>query len=444
MLSNIQHCKRAVNPHGGIVFLMDEMRLRGIPAVIDTHFGARPKQATYSFSDILLCWVYSTLCGNTSLESTKKVKVAFSEIPDHKHPSPDRIGDIFKSWATPNVIYDYENSSDDDKKHYFNINAPLNNLMLDIAMKLEMINKNDYYMLDYDNTIIECEKQHDEACAITYDKSKRGYSPSVSFIGNIPVYIEGRSGMTPVTYRIEESVARSLNMLEQREIKIKMFRSDAGGYVKELTSMLDSRNIDFLIRFSHNERVYRHVKDLEEWQDVEINNKKCQLISTNYDFGKRKYRVVIKREFIRDKKFINQYTGDKYSYWSIITNNHFLSDKEIVLLYNERGKTELVFKDLKGDWNWDKLPFSYLNYNISYMCISAIGSIMYRYVLNKYSDRLPFVKDTYRLTNFIYHFINVALEWALINEIKVPLICHDGRNRDYSPLYNRPPCLPSA
>src|SRR4051812_423393 len=105
---------------------MRELRSQNIPMLINTHLGNRPPQAKYSFSDIILSWVYCNFCGNDSIESSKRLKIPFSEMPDYKHPSPDRIGDIIKSFATPNTCYSLLGEKETDKLHYFNINMPLN------------------------------------------------------------------------------------------------------------------------------------------------------------------------------------------------------------------------------------------------------------------------------------------------------------------------------
>jgi len=164
---------------------MEELQRKGIPRLIDNFLGKRVKQAKYSYSDVILSWVYSVLCGSERLEDVKQLKHYFSEIPNNRHPSPDRIADIFKSFATP-VTKHYKETVD----HELNLNIPLNELLLHTALKLGQLNKNSNATLDYDNVITPCEK---------YDSRKTyseviGYFPSVAFIGKTPVYIENRNG----------------------------------------------------------------------------------------------------------------------------------------------------------------------------------------------------------------------------------------------------------
>jgi hypothetical protein len=62
---------------------------------------------------------------------------------------------------------------------------------------------------------------------------------------------------------------------------------------------------------------------------------------------------------------------------------------------------------------------------------------MYHHVIRKFSKRLPFVKNNFRLKNFIFNFIAVTMEWVIENGEKIPVIY--SPERDYSPLWSRPP-----
>jgi len=149
------------------------------------------------------------------------LKEHLSEIPGYKCPSSDRISQILRKISPPLIKYD------DKETHYFSINNELNRLMLKIVKQLDMIDSN---ILDYDNVIIETNKYD---ASWTYKKIK-GYQPGVSFINKIPVYIEGRGGNSNATYRIQKTLKRSLNLLNQYNIPIKYFRSDAAAYTKSM------------------------------------------------------------------------------------------------------------------------------------------------------------------------------------------------------------------
>jgi len=72
---------------------------------------------------------------------------------------------------------------------------------------------------------------------------------------------------------------------------------------------------------------------------------------------------------------------------------------------------ERNFDDLKNNFNWSRLPFSFLNENTVFLIISAIAYIIYQYIINIFSKKVDFVKKNFWLKNFIFHFITVGSEW---------------------------------
>jgi hypothetical protein len=171
--TKIRHIKRISNPYGGILFCFNEICRMGIPRLLDKSLGLRPKQAKYKYSDVILSWVYSIMCGSERLEDTKALKHYFSEIPKSLHPSPDAIGRVFKAFATDTTSHESDRSV-----HQFNINLPLNEVLIDVALKLKTITPNANNIFDYDNVLPECEKFDSRT---TY-KLYKGYSPGVAFI----------------------------------------------------------------------------------------------------------------------------------------------------------------------------------------------------------------------------------------------------------------------
>jgi len=210
-IPKLQISSRKINPFGGINFIISAMKEKKIDELIDKYLGKRPKQANYSYSDILLSWIYSNLCGAERIEDIQQTRSLFN-IPNLKMPSSDRISQIFRSLATPIEIF----NSTSGVKHQFNIHNGLNNLMLNVALKLKMLKKDTEYTLDYDNTVIDCEKYDSKP---TYLKTS-GYQPGVCFINKIPVYIENRNGNSSAQVRIKETIERGFKLLENKGITI--------------------------------------------------------------------------------------------------------------------------------------------------------------------------------------------------------------------------------
>lgn len=406
MISKITYSKKKTTPFGGLFFVINDLKNKGLSKLIDSQLGKRVKQARYSYSDIILNWAYCNLCGAERLEDIEKLRDSL----DMKLPSHDSLGNVFKSFSTKLTLL---------KDHQFSIHKPLNRLMIKTALKLKLLNTKKSYTLDYDNTIIE---HHKYDKRLTY-KMIKGYQPGVSFIGKTPVYIEGRNGNSSARYQITETVERGLDLLDEVNIKINRFRSDSAAYSRLMFKLMDKRGIDFFIRARKSNVIQSASTDYKGWERIIIHDKVYQVKSIKYSLVKSKsvYRMVIYRTE----------THDQWKYLAIITNNQTMTDLEVIRFYNQRGEIERNFDDLKNSFNWGHLPFSFLNENTVFMIISAIVSIIYQYLIRKFSKKVDFVKTTHRLKNFIYHFIVCS---AVLQGEQLHLFT----DRDYSGLIEIP------
>ena len=395
----VLYSNRKINPFGGICFVIQALKKKGIGKLIDNYLGTRIEQAKYSYSDIILSWCYANLCGAERLEDTSFLNQYFKHIPRLNFPSPDSIGRVFKSLATKS-----DKIKNANVLHEFNSHEKLNELLLDTAIHLGLLDKSKKYTLDYDNTIIETEKYDSK---YTY-KQIPGYQPGVSLIGKLPVYVQGRNGNSMATYKIDETIKKSLDLLKEKGVSIDRFRSDAAGYTAKLADMMDNNGTDFFIRIKSNPYFMDAILIKRLWTEGHINGRKMETCSFDYFItsGKHKfskdYRAVVSR--------IKDY-GGIYHYRGILTNNKSMSDQEVVDFYNMRGSSENNFDVLKNDFNWKRLPFSFLNENTVFMLIGALISVIYQYLVRNFSRKVDFVKRNGRLKNFIFKFITVCVSW---------------------------------
>jgi len=391
-ITNLQISDRKINPYGGINFVISAMREKKIDKLIDKQLGKRIKQALYSYSDVILGWVYSNQCGAERIEDIQQCKSLFN-IPNLKMPSSDRVSQIFRSLATKIEIFNSANNV----KHQFNIHDGLNNLMLDIILKLRLIKKNKNYTLDYDNTVIDCEKYDS---TVTYLKTK-GYQPGVCFIDKMPVYIENRNGNSVAQYKIKDTIARGFNILKSKGIVINKFRSDSAACTGELFKYLDKHsNIEYYIKFHKHRNPPMLASMVEEWE--ELPKYGIYIGCVYYKIYGQTRRFIVTRKIDDD---------DPENYMAILTNNEILPNKEVYYFYNKRGAIERNFDDLKNNFNWSRIPFSFLNENTVFLIISAMAYIIYQYIINAFSKKVDFVKKSFWLKNFIFHFITVGSEW---------------------------------
>lgn len=399
----IRKSKRSVSPFSGISFVVNEIETAGIPQLIDSAFPKRHGKAKYGYADAILSLVYGTMCGSDRLDdyANLKTKVFDSEL---NIPSPVSLGRIMREKLSVSNVQ--------VGNHKININDRLNSLLVDIAIELGHLKPGKSYVLDYDNTCIPCEKEDAE---FTYKKF-RGYQPGVCFIGEIPVYIEGMNGNNPAAFDQENTMERCLDILEEKGIGIRRFRADAASYSKGVITLMQERDIEIFIRAQNKLNMFEHIVDIFEWESVRLADDFFEVASFDYvpfswdDDHNRSYRIVTTRRPSDDGK-LHKITGKPFVYRSIITDNRELSDTDIVWTYNQRGAIELNFAVLNNDWNWNKLPFSFLSENTAFMLITAMGLVMYKYVVETFADRVDFVEETDRLKRFRYNVISVAGEW---------------------------------
>lgn len=275
--------------------------------------------------------------------------------------------------------------------------------MLDIAKKLDVISGN---TLDYDNVIIENEKQDS---TWTYKKNK-GYQPGVAFIGQTPVYIEGRSGNSPAAYRISESLDICLRLLKSKKIPFKYFRSDSAACQHEVVELMDANKIEFFIRADSTKQLREEAELITDWERFSLGD------SSFYEIGEMPYKPFKRKHYYEPTTYraiVKRITNSegKVSYYTILTSNWTMPKGKALHFYNQRGAIERNFDDLKNNFNWKRLPFSYLNENLVFMIIGAISNIVYSYILNTFSKKVDFVKKTFRLKKFIFNFIYLESIW---------------------------------
>lgn len=397
----VRKSSRNVSPYSGISFVINEIEKAGIPQLIDNAFPKRHGKSKYGYADAILSLIYGTMCGADRLDDYTSLK---TKVHDAKLniPSPDTLGRIMRQKLSV--------SNETVGNHKINVNNRLNELLLDIALRLGQLKAGKSYVLDYDNTCLHCEK---EDALFTYHK-ERGYQPGVAFIGELPVYIEGMNGNNPAKFDQENTLERSLDLLEARGIGIRRFRADAASYKPEVLKLMADRKIEIFIRAENKLNLFEHITDIFDWEQVRLDTDFFEVASFDYvPFSWKKghdrsYRIVVTR---RPADKPHHITGQPFVYRSIITDNRTLSDVDVVWTYNQRGAIELNFSVLNNDWNWNKLPFSFLSENTAYMIITAMGLVMYRHIIETFAERVDFVEETDRLKRFHYNVISVAGEW---------------------------------
>ncbi len=395
-----------ISPFAGISFVNEFYKKYGLTQLIDNELGARCLPVGYSYSDILTNFMNIFFCGGNCAEDIQaNLGKDLKLIPGNFVPSADTLLRGIKELSTENTTYE----SVRNKKYDFNINEKLNDLNIKLLLLTKQLEKDSSYDFDYDNQIIHTEK-HD--AKKTY-KMSNGYCPGVATLGDRIVYIENRDGNANVKFEQAPTLLRAYNLLKNNNIDVDRSRMDAGSYTKEVIEVVANHSKLFYIRANKSADFFRQICEITTWEEVMINYQKYEVASIPFThfFAEKGYRLVIMREKGASQQ-VDIFTGDTYTYRSILTNDLQSTEKEIIEYYNQRGACEKTFDVMNNDFGWSHLPCSFMNENTAFMIIMAMAKNFYNYFVATVSIIFEDIKPTTRLKRFIFRFINVAGKWT--------------------------------
>jgi hypothetical protein len=404
--TKVQQISKTITPFAGIYFANQEFNNLGIEELFDKEFGTRGKRGSYSYGAIIRAWMNIFFCGGDCAEDIQEhLRTPLEHIPGNEVPSADTLLRGIKELALENT----EVVSESGKSYQFNVHEKLNNMNIKLLKRTRQLEEGKEYDFDYDNQIIQHEKYDAKR---TYKKTT-GYFPGVATIGDKIVYIENRDGNANVKTSQSETLRRAYNLLEANEVKVNRSRMDAGSYSKEIIEMVASHSKLFYIRANKCDSVTERIREIENWETVEINYKIYQVASLQFTqfLTDRNYRLVIMREKNEDGQ-TNLFTGDDFKYRNILTNDWNSSEKDVIEYYNQRGASEKTFDIQNNDFGWNHLPCSDMNYNTVYLIITAMIKNFYNYIVKKVSGVFKNIKPTSRLKLFIFRFITVPGRWV--------------------------------
>ena len=406
MSIKVQKLVGDVSPFSGISFVNKMFDNSGLSKLIDNELGMRGRLVGYSYSDNIKNLACVFLSGGSYIEDINThLGEHLSSIPGNKVPSADTVLRALNELKTSNTKY----VSDSGITYNFNINNKLNRLNIKSLKLTKELTEGKYYDFLYDNQITANNKYDAKK---TYKKNK-GYFPGVATIDDKIVYVENRDGNANVKFKQEETLSRAYGLLAEENILINRSIMDAGSYSKNIIDVVAQNSKLFYIRANKSGNLFEQIEQISDWQSVEINYKNYEVASISFTqfFTDRKYRLIIMREKREDNQ-TDVFTGDAYTYRSILSNDWQSTEKAIIELYNHRGASEKVFDEMNNDFGWKHLPFSFLNENTVFMIVMAMIRNFYIFMVKKVSLIFDDITPRTRLRRFIFRFIAVAGKWV--------------------------------
>jgi len=406
----VEKNSQIINPFGGLNFVVEAIKKAGILEIIDNQLGIRPKQAQYSYSDLILCLWSVFYCGGDCAEDINEhLKTYIKSVPGMKVADADTVLGVLKSLKTEKE----EVKGPTGSVYQANRHDKLNELNINILKKTGILQEGGYFNFDYDNEVLKTQK---------YDSKKsykmvNGYFPGMATIAGKPVYFENRDGNMNVKTGQADLLERCYNMLNSNGIFINKSRMDAGSYTKDIVRVVEKYSKYFYIRANRCESLTQQLIQNQDWETVEINNIVYEVCSIEYQpFGyekveaKTSYRLVVSREKT-DEKQIDLLTGDTMKYRSILTNDRESTDKEVIEYYNQRGTEEKTIDVMNNDFGWGKMPFSFMEENTVFLMVMMICKNVYSWLIGKFAKVFSGLKENFRIKKFIFRFITVPVKW---------------------------------
>jgi hypothetical protein len=142
----------------------------------------------------------------------------------------------------------------------------------------------------------------------------------------------------------------------------------------------------------------------KDWNKYTIGIQDIEANSLAYLFGDAAHRIVTYRVSNKTRQ-TNIVTKDAYHYMFIITNDWDMSEQQVIEFYNARGASEKIFDIQNNDFNWNCMPYSFLEENTVYLIIMAMAHMVYKWLIKMLSEFVTGLSLKARLKQFIFCFV---------------------------------------
>jgi hypothetical protein len=406
-MDKVTHSDKNITAFGGLNFIFKAIKDKGLDTYLDQRLGFRGVCAKYSHSDVVLSLLGSSLAQGSFVSDIAIFKEKYQDQFFNKIPSADTVEYVCQGLKTPTA----KDITDKGVIHLVNYSNDMNETLVGLAVQAGLLQTGNHgYTLDFDNVVIENDKQ--DAC-YTYKKGIKGYHPNLGFIGRIPVHIENHNGNTPAAYEQKQTLERCFENMRKAGIHISNFRADSASYQKEVINLAKQYADHFYIRLDDCASVREQCGLVREWKKVIINNIVKEVASIEYipfisRGGTDVYRVVVTRTVKKDKQ-IDMLCGTAYNYYGIITDDKVKDDKEVIEFYNQRGDSENSNRYMLGDFNLHHLPFPDMCTNTVFMYLMAMCATLFEWIKVVLVDnKTKGVTIIMRTKAICFHYITVA------------------------------------
>lgn len=335
----------------------------GLKELSDRHLPSPESNRGYKPSAYVDSLVLMLEGGGGNLEDIRELQSeeGLMRLIDRKIiPSPDAIGDWLRRMG--------------DKKTDQGGLKGLDKIREVINHRILRRDGIDGYTLDADAMEIVAEKE--EAC-FTY-KGNKGYMPMLGFLceAKVLIYDEFREGNTSPSFGQVGFYKECKRRMPEGK-RIARYRADSASYQAVLINELETDWVKFTITADMDSAMKGLIAGIpeEEWKEP-LKGCGYKLAEAIHSMNKteKAFRVVIKREFLRQKEMFKD-TQDYFHYYVVATN--FSEEEkdagEAMKWHNGRGDQENFNKELKHGIGMDYMPCGTIGANSVFFRLGVIA-----------------------------------------------------------------------
>lgn len=388
-----------IDAEGGLIFFKKFVQEIGLSEAVETVLGDRCAQAKYSYTEVLQTFIYNTISGGTHLEDINNLREKINDKVPLKICSSDVVGNVLHALSD---CYEREIKP----PHVLYFNSKLNDLLLHSYQLVDEFFEEEFRIIDHDHTQLS-NKKADAECS----HKGMGYWLSALSSEQIPIYFSLQGGNSTPRSELQTVLGKGFKALQKQGHQLDCYRADGASYSKNTISLVDEYFDHFLIRSTKSDERIQQLKQKDKFEWVKIGkNNFVEAAEMEDTFEGIKCRRIIYRHKIDSQagEQMDAFNPDNYKYYEIITNLQDYTPGDLIILYNQRGREEQLFDQLKNDFNASNLPFSRALYNLSYLCFCGIAKVLtagFQAKVNQLCGPLIGAKD--RIKRLMRRVINI-------------------------------------
>jgi len=378
-----------ITSFGGSIVIADFIKSLGLEESLDALLPKAGSNRGYKPSQKVLALISSIILSGegryVNIDRLRNDKVFKTIWGFNNIPYSTKIGEWFLKNGTSNG--DFATGR---------IKKIIDKLSLDLSIKALKAKKIKEVIFDADVSIIEANKKESKK---TY-KGFRGMGSLLGFAKGYCLYSDFRNGNVHASVGLLEQLKHIHGILSQNGIKM-VYRSDSAGFTHEIIDYCANNNITYFLRAKDFGPLRKEAYDCN-FQNLTEEKEISEFV---YALKDTPIRIITTREKLKtDLPF------DVYGNYRFIATNSNKSIVNVYEIYNDRGVCEYNIKELKQNFELDRLPSSYLGANGLW---SSVLVLAYN-IMMAFKQKLSIKRLTAR-----------TVRWLL--SIPAKIVSHSGR-----------------